>query len=1082
MRHLHRPITSAFVVLIVAIGLSCTNAVAGGSPCSEFIAESDSLRKAGQYKLALQVAMRSLECVVSEFGPEDTLTAKVLYRIGVIQASTGQLDSAISEFQRCLSIFEAKLRADDAAVGSVCNALGAVLKDKSRYRDAEQYLRRALAIKGKAPGEHSGAYANSLCTLADLLVLEDEFTEGEALLKKAIDIRRDELGPDDPKYASAVTQLAALYHREGKFVLARALYDRALRIHRQSLAPDHSEMAETLSLLASLLDDQGLFEEAKDLHMEAVAIWDSLGSPSIHVGLLNLARNRQKAGELDQALLYVARARESVAEHYGPGHWRMARVYNQAGAIYGDLGDHHQAEKLFRQAVQIAREQLGDHHTDVGLALNNLATQLTALGEYNEAERVLRQSLSTFLGQEVANPLRVGLVLESLAELDMARLEFGETVGLVDSAIQIMSPASQTFNESIIRCLNLKTQALLGLDKTETARVLADSAVFLAQLLLGKENLLTALCFESRALVAWVQGNSTEAVNAARDAYKTLQGIMVNTLPLLTERQALTYAARLRELGHLYVRYALAAGNVAEDADVAEAVLACKGIVTDAVSYRVRGGGWAEGAVTVRLREQLESVMTQISDVVFGGLDAGQSGCHEDGRLDSLIAVADSLDEQIALTRIATETAPAIQVDADSISDRLPASSVLVDYIYLRGTGKVSDTSDGRYAVLVCSQELRPTVIDLGDAGRIESAMACYRAHFNEFIPGVSSDVTYRAIASSLYDLIWRPIATYVEGRDLVLVAMDGSLEMLSIAGLVDSDGSYLIEEHTIHYLSSGRDLARVVKETPGNKGLLVICDPDVSVTPSVRSTSSEPRFSSIEDLGPLTERSGIQDLQPIGNLFLPRLPWARSEANAVAGAWRSKRVGEAIVLCGAEATESALKQLAYGKAAIHIAAHGYLIEETKPPAVAHGGFADESLEMNPLLRSGLLLTKSVGPSAENGILTAQEVLGLDLQGTELVVLSACLTGLGQVAAGEGVYGLRRAFQLAGARTVVCALWAVSDVSASQLMSDFYTKWGHSVPEALRSVQLQEIRRLRSAQQSDHPYYWAGFISIGGLE
>jgi len=103
----------------------------------------------------------------------------------------------------------------------------------------------------------------------------------------------------------------------------------------------------------------------------------------------------------------------------------------------------------------------------------------------------------------------------------------------------------------------------------------------------------------------------------------------------------------------------------------------------------------------------------------------------------------------------------------------------------------------------------------------------------------------------------------------------------------------------------------------------------------------------------------------------------------------------------------------------------------------------------------------------------------MNLTGTELVVLSACETGLGEVKSGEGVYGLRRAFQVAGASTVISALWPVSDQSTAEMMGRLYTGGEESLAERMRSIQLEKIEELRNKNKSDHPYSWGGFVALG---
>ena len=181
---------------------------------------------------------------------------------------------------------------------------------------------------------------------------------------------------------------------------------------------------------------------------------------------------------------------------------------------------------------------------------------------------------------------------------------------------------------------------------------------------------------------------------------------------------------------------------------------------------------------------------------------------------------------------------------------------------------------------------------------------------------------------------------------------------------------------------------------------------------------------------------------------------------------------------------------VSHGHRVIHLATHGFFLggecqrDLPKRRADSERGFVGE----NPLLQSGLLLAganlhgndaDSVG--AEDGILTAYEVSAMDFEGTEMVVLSACETGLGAVEEGEGVYGLRRAFEMAGARRVVSALWPVSDKATAELVGRLYESGAQSVPEKLRTLQLEKIKELRDQGKPDHPVYWGAFIVFGAL-
>ena len=199
------------------------------------------------------------------------------------------------------------------------------------------------------------------------------------------------------------------------------------------------------------------------------------------------------------------------------------------------------------------------------------------------------------------------------------------------------------------------------------------------------------------------------------------------------------------------------------------------------------------------------------------------------------------------------------------------------------------------------------------------------------------------------------------------------------------------------------------------------------------------------------------------------------------------------VTLSGVEANESRFKARASGARVLHLATHGFFLTGAcasslekargRGPATCHDAVTGE----NPLLLAGLALAganrrAAAGPGEEDGILTAEEIAALDLSGTEWAVLSACDTGLGRAKAGEGVLGLRRAFQVAGARTLIMSLWQVDDESTQRWMASLYRHRfgeGHSTAESVRAAGLELLEERRGQKRSTHPMHWAGFVAAG---
>jgi CHAT domain-containing protein len=349
----------------------------------------------------------------------------------------------------------------------------------------------------------------------------------------------------------------------------------------------------------------------------------------------------------------------------------------------------------------------------------------------------------------------------------------------------------------------------------------------------------------------------------------------------------------------------------------------------------------------------------------------------------------------------------------------------------------------------------------------------------------------YVEISRELYDRIWRPIEEHVVDRDLVLIAPDDALNLVSFAGLMDRDSTYLIEKSTIHYLTCGRDLMRLKERSKIGSGLLAFGDPDFDAAASARLQDSHRPEDSVGSAGYHATRNVRSGCVELAQTRLSPLPETRDEVEQILAHWQQATDERAVAYFDSDASEEKFKREAPGYRVIHLATHGYFLtgecRPESPDTMSESARGD--FDENPLLLSGLFVAganlhgaDADSSGAEDGVLTAYEVSALDLEGTDLVVLSACETALGEIDAGEGVYGLRRAFQMAGARTVVSALWPISDKATSETLSRLYEETGHTVPEQLRTLQLERIRALREAGELDHPVRWAAFIAIGAWE
>jgi CHAT domain-containing protein len=374
-----------------------------------------------------------------------------------------------------------------------------------------------------------------------------------------------------------------------------------------------------------------------------------------------------------------------------------------------------------------------------------------------------------------------------------------------------------------------------------------------------------------------------------------------------------------------------------------------------------------------------------------------------------------------------------------------------------------------RYVVYIVRQQGEVQWVELGKAKVIDEAVAALRSALCD---PKRRDV--HELARAVDEKVMQPVRKRAGDASQLLFSPDGVLNLLPVAALVDEKGSYLIERYSISYLTSGRDLLRLQMARQSRNAPLVLADPVFGEPGGVQMSKAE-----IPAKGRLKRDRLLRSVttgSDLSEVYFARLEGTSQEAGAIRSLFP-----DSVVMTGTQATESTLKQAAAPRL-VHIATHGFFLEPntpTGPQAADRRGInLNVSIE-NPLLRSGLALAGANvrSDTGDDGILTAMEAAGLNLWGTKLVTLSACDTGVGEVKNGEGVYGLRRAFVLAGAETLVMSLWPVSDRITRELMTRYYEglKQGQGRGEALRQMQLDMLKQ----KERQHPFYWASFIQSG---
>jgi CHAT domain-containing protein len=365
---------------------------------------------------------------------------------------------------------------------------------------------------------------------------------------------------------------------------------------------------------------------------------------------------------------------------------------------------------------------------------------------------------------------------------------------------------------------------------------------------------------------------------------------------------------------------------------------------------------------------------------------------------------------------------------------------MVVDYYVIYQQAE-DGTSRARYAAVLLNRLGLVASVDLGPAESIEHSILLYRQYLGE--PRTAGAKEVDEASRNVYRAAWQPLDDYVRTAGTIFICPDGDLNVISFAGLPDENGVYLIEKHPLQYLSCTRDLLRLAgEERHLGKGIMLIGNPDY------------------------------------GGRF-PSLPQAEREIVNVAEAWKAVFTEPVKMLSGVQAAEREFRASYAGKRVLYFAAHS--AESISAP---EGTAVEEAEAVSNILPNGIVLAEFRGLENDSlpdqdGLLTAEEISGLNLEGTELAVLSICESGGGRLVSGEGVYGLRRAFQMAGVRTVISTLWPVDDFSTAELMKHGLFDSTATYPEILQRACLRRITEIRNSGALPNPFLWAAFVCTG---
>jgi tetratricopeptide (TPR) repeat protein/CHAT domain-containing protein len=1003
--------------------------------------------KMGRYAEAEPLYKQALSINVAHVVSDPADLANSLNSLALLYKAKGDYQQAEALYQQILTLQREILGNDHSAVGLTLNNLASLYQDIGNYLQAEAFYQQARAILSATLGENHPLTSQCINNQASLYMMMGDYTQAERLYSQRYTTTSDTFGEDHPIVAQIAINLGSLYYQMGDYAQAEVFYRRGLAALRRTLGNTHPAVATALHNLGSFYRSIGDYTQSESLCQEALAIRRLLlgnAHPEVAQSLSTLALLSSNMGNYPQAEEFYQQALEILRVSLGENHPDVANALGNLGTCYAEQDNYTQAGALYQRALDIRRLSLGEKHRDVGNSLANLALLSSFLKDYTLAESYYQQTLDIWRTSLGENHPDVATVLSNLAVLYIATER-------KDKALALMQRSSAIYNQMIEQIFSISSDNqrmfYLGMIKGHFDAFLSLVLLHFPHTLHAVQSALDFV-LRRKAIV-------TESLAARRDAI--LRGHYPDLAPQLQELNTLCMQIASRTLH----------GPSQEETSEQHQQL-----LDEWYAHR----GWLESYLAHRIPEM-------------------------------------QLTEQLRLA------------DRRAVASALPPQSVLIEFIRINVMNFQPDSArtearwtTAHYLAFVMKSDITDNVqlIDLGDAHFIEQEIAAFKvaitgesqrstdrdlfstqlsfpSQMSEkrsfiVIEEGENEAAYICAGKTLRTRVFDPLLSALGERVQLFLVPDGDLTLLPFEALPTEDGHYLIDTYQIIYLSVGRDALRFnAPNTVVPAPALVIADPDFDL-------KAAPTSSTTPIVSGLLRRWDTEEIKRSITRFT-RLQGTRAEGQQIANLLNVSPLLDDKAL---EATVKACRS----PRILHIATHGFFLPDKKqgvdkspstrgakdlaenlPDNTKQGrlqGLLEQHIE-NPLLRSCLVLAGvntwdqdgELPPEAEDGLLTAEDVTALDLLNTELVVLSACETGLGTVYIGEGVFGLRRAFMLAGAKRLVMSLWKVPDRQTEEFMVHFYQHLLEGHPNAFREAQLTMKRNY------PHPFVWSAFIYQG---
>ncbi|MBP6588878.1 MAG: tetratricopeptide repeat protein [Chitinophagaceae bacterium] len=1043
-------------------------------------------KETGEYAKAEPWFKKTIQSAQKTVGTEHIFYGIILNDLASMYSYSGKYKQADTLYNQSLLIARKINGNDHPNVAYALNNLGILYTDMGLYSKAEPAILEGLRIRKKHYGDQHIENASSYLALGNLYSDQGKFEEAVQYYLEAIAIRKKFSGEESIVYATYINNLALVYHQMGLFKKAESLFIQSMDTRKRKLGEKHPLYAQSLNNLAAVYSDLAQYEKAEKFNLEAAELRKQVFGPDnadYAASLNNLANNYEAMGMPEKAEPLLLQARAIYEKALGIGHPHYIKVNNNLAAMYSILGQFQKAEELCRISLDLRKKILGPDHPEYASSLNWLASIFKNTWQYEKAEPLYTEALAIrkrTLGEDHPD---YASTLYNLAVLYRIK---GKTK-LADSLIrQVITSRGKVLGEAHPDYAD----ALAGLafNYTLQRRYPEAESLYLQSLAIRKNSqgvkspAYSGNLFDLAKLYS-ATGEYRKADSCATQNCLLYLERIKNSMAIFSETEKRAYLENnsdILRINHSFLfnhrnhSPAYYLNNYNLQLSLNSMVLSDSRTLLNQI---IKSNDTA-----------IQRIYTEwLSGKSFLSKQYSKPVSARSQELKSRETEVEEMEKDLGRRSTAFRTQQAsAAVSVRDIQLQLDNDEIAIEFVRFRLYNKKWTDSIIYAAYILNKKDSVPVFVPLCEERQLEklfdSAGNTATSMVNSFYRGteIRNKSAAKALGNDLYNLVWAPLEPYLIGIKKVNYSPAGKLYSVAFHALRVDSFTLLMDKYQLKQFTGTRQIALQDQHTKGTKPERITLFGDAIFT--LDSTSIVKANEKNKKAGKSSNVYSPPNRGSRGGTWVD-LPGTAQEVKKIKQVFEKNEISSTLYVQTA-ASEENLKGLSgHSPQVLHIATHGFFLPEPElaPKETMANSENSYTLAEDPLLRSGLILAggnyawsgKTPIEGVEDGIVTAYEISQLNLSNTELVVLSACETALGDVKGSEGVFGLQRAFKMAGVKKLIVSLWQVPDKETAELMTAFYGYWlgGKKIEDAFSQAQTDMRKKYP-------PYYWAAFVLV----